>query len=259
MGTCSISARTTVVGDLLGQEIDTYDLGHYINSFYGETDYERTMGERDTLRLIPEDLRDGYLEILKQLADANLEVTKAGETLKQAQATENQISIQNAEQIKNQAEFRLDLIEKERDAWVNNNISENSIIKIQGDIRSQFIPNQVNALDALGINVTPSSIINDWREKYSPENIGQGQVEAIPESIIQDAEELSLSFLTYLQENSDENSRVIIDTNIITGGNGESRHSISVIGVNVEEGYFLIKDTTGYSFGSTYYGNTDVG
>ena len=258
LGACSISARTSVVGDLLGQEVDTYDLGHYINSFYGDLPYERSMGERDILRLIPEDLRPDFLNILQELADAKSSVEEAKEKFDFAQTTGVQVSIQQAEQELRIAETNLSATEEVRDSWVEKNVSESSMIKLQAEIRKQFVPNQANALDAIGIDVSSTNLLDEWRNKYGAENIGQGKLEAIPNVIINDAEDLAENFLTFLQENTSPTSRVVIDSNI-SAYQGETKHAFSVVGVNVEEGYFLIKDTNGFALGADYFGNKDTG
>lgn len=249
LGICSIASPVTAIGDLLGVPLNFNDLINYNAAFIGgDAPYERTFGEMDVLRFMPETHRAAYLEILDRLAKAIIEFKEAKETYALLNNLENIDTIQNAQLKLDEAEIKIKLIENERDKFVEDNVPDTSIIKGQGIIRNITAIDTVTSLDALGVDSTNVQFIEGFKEIIpgkDGETFGKGKVEAIPEAIIQNVEKLATSFLTKLQENTNENSVVVLDMHVNSQNDSPSLHRVTVIGVNVEEGYLLIKDTNG--------------
>ena len=237
-GVCSITASTTVVGDLLDLPLDTYDLGSYISAFYNDNlPYARTFGEGDILVLLPKEKRDEFYSLYQE-------------------------SIANIERIKNSSlsnEEKKASINNEKakiDSYVLENLGKNSIAYLQDIIRSQF-KEEINALTSLGLevnnltqdskdlilsknkNITRDSLENLIGKRTTKEN-------PLPEILLENIDDISKLLFDVIKNGTSEDSRILIDFYEGTLTNDEwSTHRVSIIGYDEEKMEIYFKDTNG--------------
>ena len=127
----------------------------------------------------------------------------------------------------------------------------------------------ISSLSMLGVEVNNPNLLENVQKNYQEElYLGQGVDPELNPNLVKNVDQVALEYLNFLKQNTSEKSRVVIFMNVgksarwIKNPFGSlvkisepwGRHAVNVIGVNVEEGYFLIADNNG-DIGSAYFGS----